>query len=186
MVEPRAATNGSKPTASARTTSLRAQPDASARSETKRAPNPFPQSRNSFRPCVTKLGKGESFQNVKPFTETLRVTNPVRQSRASSREASLAWRRVTATARRGARRAQGQGARTGARAQGQAQGARTGARTGVLERKDRAQGRKDRRFGAQGQALLPRGSGARGARTGVFASRFGAGARTGAFAFENQ
>ena len=29
--------------------------------------------------------------NVKPFIGTLRVTNPVRQSRASSREASLAW-----------------------------------------------------------------------------------------------
>jgi hypothetical protein len=37
---------------------------------------------------------------VKPFIETLRVTNPVRQSRASSREASLAWGRVTATAKR--------------------------------------------------------------------------------------
>ena len=49
---------------------------------------------------ATKLGKGESFQNVKPFIETLRVTNPVRQSRASSREASLAWGRATATAKR--------------------------------------------------------------------------------------
>jgi hypothetical protein len=29
--------------------------------------------------------------NVKPFIETLRVTNPARQSRAGSREASLAW-----------------------------------------------------------------------------------------------
>jgi hypothetical protein len=38
--------------------------------------------------------------NVKPFDETLRVTNPVRQSRASSREASLAWGRVTVTAKR--------------------------------------------------------------------------------------
>ena len=38
--------------------------------------------------------------NVKPFIETLRVTNPVRQSRASSREASLAWGRVTVTAKR--------------------------------------------------------------------------------------
>ena len=37
---------------------------------------------------------------MKPFIETLRVTNPVRQSRASSREASLAWWRVTATAKR--------------------------------------------------------------------------------------
>ena len=47
-----------------------------------------------------KLVKGESSQNVKPFVETLRVTNPVRQSRASSREASLAWGRATATAKR--------------------------------------------------------------------------------------
>ena len=38
--------------------------------------------------------------NVKPFIETLRVTNPVGQCRASSREASLAWGRVTATAKR--------------------------------------------------------------------------------------
>jgi hypothetical protein len=38
---------------------------------------------------ATKLGKGESFQNVKPFIETLRVTNPVRQSRASSRKRVL-------------------------------------------------------------------------------------------------
>ena len=37
---------------------------------------------------------------MKPFIETLRVTNPVRQSRASSREASLAWGRVTVTAKR--------------------------------------------------------------------------------------
>ncbi len=37
---------------------------------------------------------------MKPFVETLRVTNPVRQSRASSREASLAWGRVTVTAKR--------------------------------------------------------------------------------------
>jgi hypothetical protein len=37
---------------------------------------------------------------VKPFIETLRVTNPVRQSRASSREASLAWGRATVTAKR--------------------------------------------------------------------------------------
>ena len=36
-----------------------------------------------------KLGKGESSQNVKPFIETLRVTNPVRQSRASSRKRVL-------------------------------------------------------------------------------------------------
>ena len=42
----------------------------------------------------------ENHLNVKPFVETLRVTNPVRQSRASSREASLAWGRVTATAKR--------------------------------------------------------------------------------------
>ena len=28
--------------------------------------------------CATKLGKGESSHNVKPFIETLRVTNPVR------------------------------------------------------------------------------------------------------------
>ena len=34
-----------------------------------------------------------------PFVETLRVTNPVRQSRASSREASLAWGRATVTAK---------------------------------------------------------------------------------------
>ncbi len=52
-----------------------------------------------MRPCATKLGKGESSHNVKPFIETLRVTNPVRQSRASSREASLAWGRVTVTAK---------------------------------------------------------------------------------------
>ena len=52
------------------------------------------------RHCAKKLGKGESSQNVKPFIETLRVTNPVRQSRASSREASLAWGRVTVTAKR--------------------------------------------------------------------------------------
>jgi len=38
--------------------------------------------------------------NVKPFIETLRVTNPARQSRASSREASLAWGRATVTAKR--------------------------------------------------------------------------------------
>jgi hypothetical protein len=38
--------------------------------------------------------------NVKPFKETMRVTNPVRQSRASSREASLAWGRKTVTAKR--------------------------------------------------------------------------------------
>jgi hypothetical protein len=37
---------------------------------------------------------------VKAFIETLRVTNPIRQSRASSREASLAWGRVTVTAKR--------------------------------------------------------------------------------------
>ena len=36
---------------------------------------------------------------MKPFIETLRVTNPVRQSRASSREESLAWGRVTVTAK---------------------------------------------------------------------------------------
>jgi hypothetical protein len=36
---------------------------------------------------------------VKSFVETLRVTNPVRQSRASSREASLAWGRATVTAK---------------------------------------------------------------------------------------
>jgi len=36
---------------------------------------------------------------VKPCVETLRVTNPVRQSRASSREASLAWGRATVTAK---------------------------------------------------------------------------------------
>ncbi len=52
---------------------------------------------NYLRPCAKKLGKGESSQNVKPFDETLRVTNPVRQSWASSREASLAWGRLTAT-----------------------------------------------------------------------------------------
>jgi cell division protein FtsB len=49
---------------------------------------------------ATKLGKGESSQNVKPFIETLRVANPVRQSRASSREASLAWGRATVTTKR--------------------------------------------------------------------------------------
>jgi hypothetical protein len=43
------------------------------------------------RHCAKRLGKGESTQNVIPFTETLRVTNPVRQGRASSREASVAW-----------------------------------------------------------------------------------------------
>ena len=37
---------------------------------------------------------------MKPFIETLRVTNPVRQSRASSREVSLAWGRVTVTTKR--------------------------------------------------------------------------------------
>src|SRR5438067_13897429 len=42
----------------------------------------------------------EASINVKPFIETLRVTNPVRQSRASSREASLAWGRVTVTGKR--------------------------------------------------------------------------------------
>ena len=41
------------------------------------------------RHLLTKLGKGESSQNVKPFIETLRVTNPVRQSRASSRKRVL-------------------------------------------------------------------------------------------------
>ena len=40
-------------------------------------------------PCAKKLGKGESSHNVKPFKETLRVTNPVRQSRASSRKRVL-------------------------------------------------------------------------------------------------
>ena len=35
------------------------------------------------------LGKGESSHNVKPFDGTLRVTNPVRQSRASSRKRVL-------------------------------------------------------------------------------------------------
>jgi hypothetical protein len=45
-------------------------------------------------------GKENHLKNVKPFIETLRVTNPVRQSRASSREASLAWGRATATAKR--------------------------------------------------------------------------------------
>ena len=35
-------------------------------------------------------GKENHLKNVKPFIETLRVTNPVRQSWASSREASLA------------------------------------------------------------------------------------------------
>jgi len=44
---------------------------------------------NSVWPCAKKLGKGESPQNVKPFIETLRVTNPVRQSRASSRKQVL-------------------------------------------------------------------------------------------------
>jgi hypothetical protein len=38
--------------------------------------------------------------NVKPLIETPRVTSPVRQSRASRREASLAWGRVTVTAKR--------------------------------------------------------------------------------------
>jgi hypothetical protein len=38
---------------------------------------------------ATKLGKGESSHNVKPFDGTLRVTNPVRQSRASSRKRVL-------------------------------------------------------------------------------------------------
>ena len=37
---------------------------------------------------------------MKPFDETLRVTNPVRQRRASSREASLAWGRAIVTAKR--------------------------------------------------------------------------------------
>jgi hypothetical protein len=45
-------------------------------------------------------GKENHLKNVKPFIETLRVSNPVRQSRASSREASLAWGRVTVTAKR--------------------------------------------------------------------------------------
>ena len=44
---------------------------------------------NCPRPCAKKLGKGESSENVKPFIETLRVTNPVRQSRASSRKRVL-------------------------------------------------------------------------------------------------
>ena len=60
----------------------------------------FPQPNEGYWHCATKLGKGESSHNVKPFIETLRVTNPVRQSRASSREASLAWGRVTVTAKR--------------------------------------------------------------------------------------
>jgi hypothetical protein len=48
-----------------------------------------------------EAGKGESFSNMKPFNEILRVTIPVRQSRASSREASLTWGEVTLTAKRG-------------------------------------------------------------------------------------
>jgi hypothetical protein len=39
--------------------------------------------------CAKKLVKGGSFSNVKPFNETLRVTNPVRQSRASGRKRVL-------------------------------------------------------------------------------------------------
>jgi hypothetical protein len=35
-------------------------------------------------------GEEDHLKNVKPFIETLRVANPVRQSWASSREASLA------------------------------------------------------------------------------------------------
>ena len=60
-------------------------------------------SKNSLELGLTlreKLGKGESSHDVKLFIETLRVTNPVRQSRASSREASLAWGRATVTAKR--------------------------------------------------------------------------------------
>src|SRR5271157_3464528 len=38
--------------------------------------------------------------NVKPFIETLRVTNPVRQSRASSRKRVLRGGRATVTAKR--------------------------------------------------------------------------------------
>jgi hypothetical protein len=48
-----------------------------------------PQTKNKVWHCAKKLGKGESSQNVKPFIETLRVTNPVRQSRASSRKRVL-------------------------------------------------------------------------------------------------
>ena len=52
------------------------------------------------RNLASRLPYENHLKNVKPFGETLRVTNPVRQSRASSREASLAWGRATVTAKR--------------------------------------------------------------------------------------
>ena len=51
------------------------------------------------RNLASRLPYENHLKNVKPFVETLRVTNPVRQSRASSREASLAWGRATVTAK---------------------------------------------------------------------------------------
>src|SRR5271157_2130327 len=45
-------------------------------------------------------GKENHLKNVKPFIETLRVTNPVRQSRASSRKRVLRGGWETAPAKR--------------------------------------------------------------------------------------
>ena len=41
------------------------------------------------RSLASRLPYENHYQNVKPFKETLRVTNPVRQSRASSRKRVL-------------------------------------------------------------------------------------------------
>ena len=44
--------------------------------------------------------RGFPMRTLKPWTETLRVTNPVRESRASSRKRVLRGGRVTSTAKR--------------------------------------------------------------------------------------
>jgi hypothetical protein len=59
--------------------------------------------RASYDHAAEALDKMINLSNVKPFIETLLVTDPVRQSRASSREASLAWGWATVTAKRGQR-----------------------------------------------------------------------------------
>jgi hypothetical protein len=78
------------------------EPDNAPRhiQETRRYIQDFIRLDDETRIAPRSSGKENHLKNVKPFTETLRVTNPVRQSRASSREASLAWGRATVTAKR--------------------------------------------------------------------------------------
>jgi hypothetical protein len=60
----------------------------------------MPEQSRGFQTLRHEARERRIISNVKPFTEALRVTNPVRQSGASSREASLAWGRATVTTKR--------------------------------------------------------------------------------------